>query len=165
MRQPVRHGGPRRTLVTDGLDGSGSREDQVDRQALAAAVNARMAERHIRQSELARKSRTSVATIRLIQKAQGTRHYGGDLLTAISRALDWPADHLLKIFFRLPQSDASVPIGIDLLVQEVLERINPYLAKIEALEANMSSAMDAIHHVNGRVDAIIDMRHPPSLDE
>ena len=39
MRQPVRHGGPRRTLVTDGLDGSGSREDQVDRQALAAIVH------------------------------------------------------------------------------------------------------------------------------
>ena len=50
-------------------------------------------------------------------------------------------------------------------VQEVLERINPRLAKIEALEADLSHAMDAIHHVNGRVDAIIDMRHPPSLDE
>ena len=91
--------------MTDDLDGSASREDQVDRQALAAAVNARMRELHIKQSQLERKSGISVATIRLIQKAQGTRHYGGDLLTAISRALDWPADHLLKIFYRLPQSD------------------------------------------------------------
>jgi transcriptional regulator with XRE-family HTH domain len=151
--------------VTEGLDGSASREDQVDRQALAAAVNARMEERHIKQADLARKSEISVATIRLIQKARGTRHYGWDLLTAISRALDWPADHLLKIFYRLPQSDATASVKIDLLVQEVLERINPRLAKIEALEADMSNAMDAIHHVNGRVDAIIDMRHPPSLDE
>lgn len=151
--------------MTDGLDGSASREGQVDRQALAAAVNARMRERHIKQAELARKSRISVATIRLIQKAQGTRHYGGDLLTAISRALDWPADHLLKIFFRLPQSDATAPVEIELLVQEVLERINPYLAKIDVLEANVSGAMDAIHHVNGRVDAIVDMRHPSGPDD
>jgi transcriptional regulator with XRE-family HTH domain len=151
--------------VTDGLDGSASREDQVDRQALAAAVNARMRERHIKQAQLARRSRISVATIRLIQKAQGTRHYGGDLLTAISRALDWPADHLLKVFYRLPQSDSIAAADIDLLLQEVMERINPYLAKIDALEANMSSAMDAIHHVNGRIDAIVDMRHPPGPDD
>lgn len=147
--------------MTDGLDGSASREDQVDRQALAEAVNARMKDRHIKQAQLARKSRISVATIRLIQKAQGTRHYGGDLLTAISRALDWPADHLLAIFYRLPQSDATASAQIDLVLQAVMERINPYLAKIDALEANMSSAMDAIHHVNGRIDAIVDMRHPP----
>ena len=151
--------------MTDGLDGSGSREDQVDRQALAAAVNARMTELHIKQAQLERKSGISVASIRLIQKAQGTRHYGGDLLTAISRALDWPTDHLIKIFFRLPHSDPAMPAEIDLLVQEVMERINPYLAKIEALEANMSSAMDAIHHVNGRIDAIVDVRHPPGADD
>jgi hypothetical protein len=151
--------------VTDGRDGSASREDQVDRQALAEAVNARMRARHIKQAELARKSRISVATLRLIQKAQGTRHYGGDLLTAISRALDWPADHLLKIFYRLPQKDSISPAEIDLLLQEVMERINPYLAKIDALEANMSSAMDAIHHANGRIDAIVDMRHPPGPDD
>ena len=151
--------------MTDDLDGSASREDQVDRQALAAAVNARMRELHIKQSQLERKSGISVATIRLIQKAQGTRHYGGDLLAAISRALDWRADHLIKIFFRLPQSEPAAPAEIDLMVQEVMERINPYLAKIDALEANMSSAMDAIHHVNGRIDAIVDMRHPPDADD
>ena len=151
--------------MTDDLDGSASREHQVDRQALATAVNARMRERHIKQAQLARKSGISVATIRLIQKAQGTRHYGGDLLTALSRALDWPADHLIKIFYRLPQSDPAAPAEIDLMVQEVMERINPYLAKIDALEANMSSAMDAIHHVNGRIDAIVEMRHPPVADD
>jgi transcriptional regulator with XRE-family HTH domain len=151
--------------VTDGLDGSASREDQVDRQALAEAVNARMKERHIKQAQLARRSRISVATIRLIQKAHGTRHYGGDLLTAISRALDWPADHLLKIFYRLPQSDATASADFDLMVQAVMERINPYLAKVDALETNMLNAMDAIHHVNGRIDAIVDMRHPPGPDD
>jgi hypothetical protein len=152
-------------LVTDALDGSASREDQVDRQALATAVNARMKEIAIKQAELARKSRISVATIRLIQKAQGTRHYGGDLLTAISRALDWPTDHLLKIFYRLPQGDATAAADVDLLVREVIERISPYLAKIGVLEANMSSAMDAIHHVNGRIDAIIDTRHSPGAGD
>jgi hypothetical protein len=87
------------------------------------------------------------------------------LLTAISRALDWPADHLLKIFYRLPQNDSMAPAEIDLMVQAVMERINPYLAKIDALEANMSSALDAIHHVNGRIDTIVDMRHRPGPDD
>jgi hypothetical protein len=150
--------------VTDGLDVPASREDQVDRGGLAAAVNARMAELRITQAQLARKSGVSVASLRLIQKAQGKRYYGGDLLADLSRALGWPADYLLRVFHRLPQVDAATPSEIDIAVQAVMDRIHPYLAEVDALKIEMSNAMDAIHRVNGRIDAIIDIRHPPAED-
>lgn len=64
-----------------------------DWQAVAAAVNTRLAERAMTQKALADASGVSVATLRKLQKAEpGDR--GRPLLVAVSVALGWTPGHL-----------------------------------------------------------------------
>src|SRR5690348_14086878 len=64
--------------------------------AVAAVVNERMAARRVGQQELAQLSGVSVSTLRQVQHGAG-RRVQNKTLTAISRALGWPDDHLSVI--------------------------------------------------------------------
>jgi DNA-binding Xre family transcriptional regulator len=64
--------------------------------AVAAVLNERMAARRIGQQELATLSGVSVSTLRQVQHGAG-RRVQNKTLTAISRALGWPDDHLSTI--------------------------------------------------------------------
>ena len=155
IRQPPCLGGLRRSFVTDEQPTRRKREDRVDRQALADAVNARMDELAITQAELARKTGVSVATIRVIQDAEGTRHYRPDLLSDLSRGLNWPTDRLQRIFYRMPEQDPVAPSGVELVTQAIMAQLKPYLEKIDAMDKRLSGVMEAIHHVNTRIDAVL----------
>ncbi|MDQ0378603.1 XRE family transcriptional regulator [Amycolatopsis thermophila] len=67
-----------------------------DWQAVAKAINTRMAERSIGQAELANQARVAVATLRQIQHGV-PKERNPRTLAALSEALGWPANHLEQI--------------------------------------------------------------------
>jgi DNA-binding Xre family transcriptional regulator len=75
---------------------SRGRVEGEDWPAVAAALNQRMAERRIGQQELAQLSGVSVSTLRQVQHGAG-RRVQNKTLTAISRALEWPEQHLTGV--------------------------------------------------------------------
>ncbi len=66
-------------------------------QAVANALNARMAARRIGQQALATASGVSVATLRQLQHGGHSRRVQNATLSAVARALDWPDDHLIRV--------------------------------------------------------------------
>ena len=131
------------------------RDDRVDRQALARAVKDRRAELGMTQKDLENVSGVSSSTIRLIENAQGTRHYRSVVLSDISRALEWPEDSLHRTFYRRGRKDSTLPSEAEIVAQEVMTRLKPHLEKIDAIDKRLSVVMDAIHHVNNRIDAAL----------
>ncbi len=68
-----------------------------DWDAVAGAINARMQDLGVTQVELAMKSGVSVATIRDLQHNRSPRQRRPRTLAALSAALRWPPDHLLRV--------------------------------------------------------------------
>jgi hypothetical protein len=151
--------------VTGDRDTPRTREDEVDRQGLARAVDTRMREIRISQAELARAADIAPSTIRKMQKAQGTDIFGNGVLARVSGGLRWPEDKLQRIFYRMPEQDPVTPSGVDLVTQAIMTQLAPHLAKIDAIDRRLSAVMDAIHHVNTRIDAVLgppsDVAHSP----
>jgi transcriptional regulator with XRE-family HTH domain len=155
IRQPTRSGGLRRTFVTDERATHRKRDDRVDRQGLARAVKDRRAELGMTQKDLENVSEVSSSTIRLIENAQGTRHYRSVVLSDISRALEWPEDSLHRIFYRRGRKDSTLPSEAEIVAQEVMTQLKPHLEKIDAIDKRLSRVMDAIHQVNNRLDTAV----------
>lgn len=87
--------------------------DGEDWQAVADALNARMAARRIGQQELANLSGLSVSTLRQLQHGAG-RRVQNRTLAQIARALGWPDDHLVRVLVEGSHADesaGSVPSG------------------------------------------------------
>ncbi|OHV69584.1 helix-turn-helix transcriptional regulator [Pseudofrankia sp. BMG5.36] len=59
------------------------------------------------QHRLAEVSGISVATIRMLQRGAGGRRARDDTLAALSRALDWPGDHLLRVLLGEQPADVA----------------------------------------------------------
>jgi len=133
------------------------REDSLDRRALADAVTARMNEIRIEQAELARQAGVSVSYLRHMQNGTGSSQFSYGMLSRVSVALRWPADHLVKIFHQLPEQDSVTPSGAEIMTQAVIAELRPYLEKIDAIDARLSAVMDLIHHVNNRIDVALDV--------
>lgn len=68
-----------------------------DWDAVATAINTRMAELELSQRELAERSGVSVATLRQIQNNYSPKRRSPRLLSAISEALRWPPGRLAEM--------------------------------------------------------------------
>ena len=148
--------------MTDKRGARRKREDELDRPGLAAVVSAYMREHQISQAELVERSGVSPAYVRHIHNGTGTNQFSYEVLASIARAFGWPDRYLYHKFYRLPEEDPAAPSGAERLTQEIMTQLEPHLAKIDAIQASLSTVMDAIHHVNNRLDAILDLRaHPP----
>ncbi len=148
--------------MTDKRDARSEREDRLDRQALASAVTARMSELRIEQAELARQAGISVSYLRHMQNGTGSSQFSYGTLSRVSLALNWPGDHLVKIFHCLPEQGSVTPSAAEVLTQAVMAELQPYLAKIDAMDERLSAVMDLIHHVNNRIDVALSMQaHRP----
>jgi transcriptional regulator with XRE-family HTH domain len=105
-----------------------------DWQAVADALNARMAARRIGQQALATASGVSVATLRQLQHGAQGRRVQNATLAAVARALDWPDDHLVRVLLGDRQAtDPASPAGsstTDRQILAVLLRIEQRLADI-----------------------------------
>ena len=148
--------------MTEERDARSEREDRLDRQALANAVTARMDELRIEQGELARRAGVSVSYLRHMQNGTGTSQFSYGTLSRVSQALKWPAEHLHKIFHRLPQQDPITASGAEIFTQAIMTELRPYLAKIDAMDDRLSVVMDLMHHVNNRIDIALntEANHP-----
>ncbi|MBL7500325.1 helix-turn-helix domain-containing protein [Frankia sp. CNm7] len=86
-------------------------------QAVADALNERMAARRIGQQRLAEAAGVSVSTIRVLQRNVDGRRVQNLTLTALCRALGWPDDHLVRVLLgerHAPDSDAPVAPAADI---------------------------------------------------
>lgn len=80
-----------------------------DWRAVAAALGVRMSTRRVSQQELALAAGVSVTTVRVLQRGNGDRRVQNSTLSAVSRALAWPDDHLFRVLLgdRYPDAGAG----------------------------------------------------------
>lgn len=102
----------------------GPRADE-DWQAVAAALNGRMAACRIGQQELSQRCGVSVSTLRAIQHGARSRRVQNKTLAAISRALDWPEDHLTRVLLAAgkPPSPAEDPGQVSVILARIDQRL------------------------------------------
>jgi DNA-binding Xre family transcriptional regulator len=106
--------------------------------AVAAALNARMAERRVGQQDLAQRSGVSVSTVRLLQHG-ADRRVQNKTLAALARALDWPDDHLIRILVTgRPGDDPAAEPG--------LHDLYDALRRIEAQLTAVNDRLGAVEH-------------------
>jgi transcriptional regulator with XRE-family HTH domain len=108
-------------------------------QAVADAINARLAERGMTQKALAEESGVSTATLRKIQKAEpGDR--GKPVLMALSVALAWPPGHLQALS---GDDQAAVDPSADIrqqvaTIRAELDAVQDRLTRVEAVQRGES---------------------------
>lgn len=103
--------------------------------AVASAINTRLAERKMTQKALADESGVSVATLRKLQKGEpGER--GRPVLIALSVALGWAAHHLEAIADGAPApNDPSTHLRRDVETMRAdLDEVRDRLAAVEAAQ-------------------------------
>lgn len=71
--------------------------DGEDWQAVANALNERMAARRIGQRQLAQTAGVSVSTLRVLQRGGDGRRVQNETLAALCRVLGWPDDNLVRV--------------------------------------------------------------------
>ncbi len=111
---------------------SGRDSDGEDWTAVAQAINTRMTTRRIGQQELADRAGIAVSTLRLVQHG-ATRRVRTKTLSAISRALDWPDDHLVRV---LTGDHVAAPAAVDetaALGRQILEGVRDIRDDLRAL--------------------------------
>lgn len=112
------------------------RVEGEDWQAVADAVNERMAALRLGQQALADASGVSVATLRQLQHGARGRRIQNATLTAVSRALDWPDDHLIRVLVgnaasqQEPADTAADIAGTERQILAVLLRIEERLTDL-----------------------------------
>ncbi|MGW0501806.1 helix-turn-helix domain-containing protein [Micromonospora sp. NPDC003241] len=111
-----------------------------DWQAVASAINNRMAELPITQQELAERSKVSVATLRELQYATATRKRSARTLAAISQALAWPDDYLRSVL-----TGATPPSGAGGAGQA--DSSSLVLARLDQLHAEVRRLADAVERI------------------
>ncbi|MEU7934490.1 helix-turn-helix transcriptional regulator [Micromonospora echinofusca] len=112
-----------------------------DWQAVASAINSRMAELPMTQQELAERSKVSVATLRELQYATATRKRSARTLAAISQALSWPDDYLRAVLTGAtpPPSGGGSAGRVD--------SSSLVLARLDQLHAEVRRLADAVERI------------------
>jgi DNA-binding Xre family transcriptional regulator len=108
--------------------------------AVAAALNKRMAARRVGQQELAQLSGVSVSTLRQLQHGAG-RRVQNKTLSAISRALDWPDDHLTGILVSSPRAQTHESADSD-EVLDLLRQLETRVREMGLQLADLTTVID-----------------------
>jgi transcriptional regulator with XRE-family HTH domain len=157
-------------------------ESEVDRPGLAKVVSKRvaeLAEQGKNQAQAAALAGCSVSALRNMQNGTGTSHYRHNLLREAARGLGLPEDRLVDAFYpRLPP-DPALPSETDVIVQRVMNELEPYLAKIDAIPQMQTSisevqkgvagmqkwlegmAQDVANKVSSQLKTLVDINHLP----
>lgn len=111
----------------------------MDWSAVADALNGRLRELGLTQSELAQRSQVSVATIRQMQTPGGTaRRRNPRTLRALSEALEWSPDHL-----------EAVAAGRD--VGDDPDRDDPVVRDLRDVKVALSAITDRLDAIERRL--------------
>lgn len=154
-------------------------ESEVDREGLAKVVSDRLVELHhkdgVTQAEAARRAGCGVATLRHMQNGTGTSHHGHELLTRVATGLGLPKDSLTKAFYPPVRRDPAPPSEAELAVRLVMNQLEPYLAKINAIpgmqtgisgmQKRLEGMADDVRGVKSRLEKIlVDIYHQPPAE-
>ncbi len=118
------------------------RVEGEDWQAVADALNVRMAAQRVGQQALATASGVSVATLRQIQHGAHGRRVQNATLSAIARALGWPDDHLIRVLVGNQPQDTT-DRGTDREILAGIERIEDQLADLSRRMAAIEELVTA----------------------
>jgi DNA-binding Xre family transcriptional regulator len=135
--------------------------------AVAAALNARMAERRIGQKVLSEASGVSVATLRQLQRGTSGRRVQNPTLQAIARALDWPENHLIDVLLSRSASPPAPPVGLFACDPEIGDRLAVLDRRMDALDAHLADLREVFDGLTRRLDQIGrpgTSRHRPGPD-
>ncbi|WP_175648444.1 helix-turn-helix domain-containing protein [Protofrankia coriariae] len=117
-----------------------------DWNAVADAVNSRMAQQRIGQKALADASGVSVATLRRIQHGAHGRRVQNATLTAVAHALDWPDDHLIRVLTAGTSPTGTAPPAIEREILAGIGRIEQQLADLSLRLATVEELVTAHAH-------------------
>jgi hypothetical protein len=84
-----------------------------------------------------------------MQNGTGTSHYGHNLLTRVATALGLPEDRLVKAFYPPIPHDPALLSDADVTAQRVMNQLEPYLAKINAIPQMQTSISEMQKGVAG----------------
>ena len=157
-------------------------ESEVDRAGLATVVSDRLAELSrdgVNRAEAARRAGCGVSTLRNMQNGTGTSHYGHELLKQVATGLGLSEDQLVKVFYPPLPRDPAFLGDAEVTVQQVMNWLEPYLAKInaipgmqtgisemqkdfEGLQERLKGMAHDVHEVKSRLETLVDInyRHP-----
>jgi hypothetical protein len=131
-----------------------SAEDKVtgDWAAVAAAINARMAELGRSQQNLIDLSGLAKATIGELRKNKEGREHSARTLKDMSVALDWHPGHLLAVLQGRtpPQLGSDIPKRLD-VIERRLDQIFDRLDKVDALDGRFDGLVADIETAVRRV--------------
>jgi transcriptional regulator with XRE-family HTH domain len=156
-------------------------ESEVDRAGLAVVVSERLAEldrEGVNRTEAARKAGCGVSTLRNIENGTGTSHYRHELLKQVATGLGLPVDRLVKVFYPPQPRDPASLSDAEVTVLQVMNQLEPYLAKINAIPAmqtgisgmqrdfeglreRLEGMADDVHEVKSRLEILADIKHRP----
>ncbi|GAB2870619.1 transcriptional regulator with XRE-family HTH domain [Lentzea nigeriaca] len=124
-----------------------------DWQAVAEAVNTRMAELELSQKGLAEAARVGVATVRRLQKGEPAER-GGALLAAVSVALSWPPGHLEAIAAGQPgpvDPAAALRVEVEKLRAEWEQRLAEWRQRVAEWEQRLAEEVQQRTEVEQRL--------------
>lgn len=115
--------------------------DGEDWDAVARALNERMAARRVGQQDLAVTSGVSVSTLRQLQHG-AARRVQNKTLAAVAVALGWPDDHLIRVLLTGREPDVEP-------AEFGLRELSRSLRGIEAQLATISERLAAVERAVG----------------
>ena len=129
------------------------RESEVNRAGLASVVRDRLAEllkqEGVTQAEAAHRAQCAPSTLRNMQNGTGTSHYRHNLLKQVAVGLGLPGDLLVEAFYPRKPPDPALPSDADVTAQRVMNQLEPYLAKINAIPQMQTSISEMQKGVAG----------------
>ena len=140
-------------------------ESEVDRTGLARAVSDRLIEldrKGVTQAEAARRAGCGISTLRHMQNGTGISHYGHNLLTRVATGLGLPEDSLVKAFYPPVSRDPVLLSDADVMVQAVMNQLEPYLAKLNAIpemQKRLNGMAQDVAEVSSRLKILVDINH------
>ena len=113
-----------------------------------------------------------------MQNGTGTGHYGHELLKQVATGLGLPVDRLVKAFYPPLPRDPAPLSDAEVAVQQVMNQLEPYLAKInaipgmqagvsgmqkdfEGLQERLKGMADDVHEVKSRLEILVDINYRP----
>ena len=118
--------------------------------AVAAAINARVADLALKQKEISERSGVSLAIVREIQQGKIQRRRNPRTLEALSIALEWNPHHLSAVLHgeEPPEADASPARENDPVVTmlgTIVRELRGLRAQVGTLSSRLDSAFSGEH--------------------
>lgn len=111
-----------------------------DWDAVARAIQERMTDLDITQTELSQRAGVALMTVRELQHNLKPRRRNPRTLTAMSEALGWPAEHLAAVLAGQNPDDPDTGDPVLAELDALKEQLTAITRRLDALEAQQAAA-------------------------